>query len=546
MSRLKRAARPGARLSLRSKLFLIAFGALAAMGATLGASLWTVETVKVGGPLYVQIVDRKTALEQLAILRADLNQIRAELAALVVESVPERIGPLKAHLAEVKGTVNDDFATVARALHDDADRATMEDARTTWDEFVTTMDDVLVPAAEAGRQPQALRLLQGPQRKRYERFNEQIASLVDKYKLEIAQLEESTAVRVRRTALASSGVAVVLLTLVFLGQMRFARSLSRRVGALRDAAGRLAEGDLAVVIEDPGGDEVGELAGALARTTAKLGEVTGTVKATAEMLAGASQGMSAAAAGVSQGASEQAASAEEASSSVERVATTVGHSSRNAAETEAIALQAAADAAAGGEAVARTVDAMRQITEKIDVIEEIARSTNLLALNAAIEAARAGSHGRGFAVVATEVRRLAERSKVAAVEVAQLSAGSREVAERAGELLGRMVPAIQKTALLVQEINAASREQAHGAQQITSAIGQLERVIQQNASSSEELATTAEEVAAQAEELRAAMAFFRSASGTPALAVAGALLPAVPTAGPPAPAPEPAAPRRVA
>jgi methyl-accepting chemotaxis protein len=544
MASRKRAARPGARLSLRSKLFLIAFGALAAMAATLGASLWTIETVKVGGPLYVEIGDRKGALEQLAILRADLNQIRAELAALVVESVPERVGPLKAHLAEVKGTVNDDFATVARALRDDADRATMEDARTTWDEFVTTMDDVLVPAAEAGRQAQALRLLQGPQRKRYERFNEQIASLVDKYKLEIVQLEETTAVRVRRAALGSSGIAVVLAILVFAGQMGFGRSLSRRIAALRAAAGRLAEGDLAGAVEDPGGDELGELAGALARTTVKLGEVTGAVKATAEMLAGASQGMSAAAAGVSQGASEQAASAEEASSSVERVAITVGQSARNAAETEAIALRAAADAAAGGEAVARTVDAMRQITEKIDVIEEIAHATNLLALNAAIEAARAGIHGRGFAVVATEVRRLAERSKGAALEVAQLSKGSREVAERAGELLGRMVPAIQKTAQLVQEINAAAREQAQGAEQITSAIGQLERVIQQNASSSEELATTAEEVAAQAEELRGAMAFFRSAPGSPALTAA--LPREVPAANPRAPHAEAAPPRQVA
>jgi methyl-accepting chemotaxis protein len=391
----------------------------------------------------------------------------------------------------------------------------MDDAKTTWDEFVTTMDDVLVPAAEAGRQAQALRLLQGPQRKRYERFNEQIASLVDKYKLEIAALEESTAVRVGQAALASSAVAVVLVVLVFVGQMSFARSLSRRIGALRDSAARLAVGDLSTSVEDPGGDELGELASALARTTTKLAEVTSTVKATAELLASASQGMSAAASGVSQGASEQAASAEEASSSVERVAAAVGQSARNAGETEAIARKAASNALAGGEAVARTVEAMRQITEKIDVIEEIAHSTNLLALNAAIEAARAGSHGRGFAVVATEVRRLAERSKGAAVEVAKLSADSREVAERAGELLGQLVPDIERTARLVQEINTAAREQSRGAEQITGSIGQLERVIQQNASSSEELATTAEEVAAQAAELREAMAFFKVAA-TPA------------------------------
>ncbi len=518
-----RALRFGASWSLRSKLFLIAFGALAGMAATLAANLWTVETVKVGGPLYAQIRDRKNALEHLAILRADLNQIRAELAALVVESIPERIGPLKAHLAEVKQVINDDFDTVGQALQDEADRAVMDDARTTWNEFVTTMDDVLVPAAEGGRQAQALRLLQGPQRKRYERFNEQIASLADKFKLEIAQLEESTGVRVRRAALLSTSVAAALFLGIFVMQMVFARSLSRRIGVMRDAANRLAEGDLSEPVVDAAQDELGELAAALGSTTERLAEVMNAVKSTAEMLASASQAMSAAASGVSQGASEQAASASEASSSVERVSVTIGQSARNAAETESIAIKAAADATAGGEAVAKTVEAMRQITERIDVIEEIAHATNLLALNAAIEAARAGEHGRGFAVVATEVRRLAERSKLAAVDVAKLSGESREVAERAGALLGQMVPDIQKTAKLVQEINAAARDQAHGAQQITSAIGQLERVIQSNASSSEELATTAEEVASQAEELRAAMAFFKA--GDAAEAPARAALP---------------------
>jgi methyl-accepting chemotaxis protein len=508
-----RALRLRFRFSLRSKLLLIALGALAGMAATLATNLWTIETVKVGGALYDQIRDRKSALERLAILRADLNQIRAELAALAAEAVPERIGPLKAHLAEVKGVVNDDFAAVASALQDDADRSAMDDARATWEEFVTTMDDALVPAAEEGRQAQALRLLQGPERKRYERFNEQIGSLVDKFKLEIAELEASTTIRVRRAALASTALALALTLAVFAGQVGFARALARRIGALRSAAASLADGDLTFALKDDAGDELGELAGALSRTTERLREVATAVKSTADMLAGASQSMSAAASSVSQGASEQAASATAANASVERVGVTVAQSARNAAETEAIAAKAAADAVAGGEAVARTVQAMREITERIDVIEEIAHSTNLLALNAAIEAARAGVHGRGFAVVATEVRRLAERSKAAAVEVARLSTGSREVAERAGTLLGKMVPDIQKTARLVQEISAAGREQADGTRQVTGAIGELERVIQQNASASEELATTAEEVAAQAEELRASMSFFQVGSG---------------------------------
>src|SRR6266508_761174 len=216
MARWTRAFGFGRRLGLRTKLFLIASGALAGMALTLAANFWTVETVKIGGPLYAQIRDRKSSLEQLAILRADLNQIHAELAALVGEANPERLPPLKAHLAEVKQVVNDDFAAVQQELRDESDLASLDDARTTWGEFVTTMDDALVPAAESGRQPQALRLLQGPQRKRYERFNEQVASLVDKFKLEITQLEESTSTRIRRTTVASTSMAVALFLAIFL------------------------------------------------------------------------------------------------------------------------------------------------------------------------------------------------------------------------------------------------------------------------------------------------------------------------------------------
>ncbi len=172
--------------------------------------------------------------------------------------------------------------------------------------------------------------------------------------------------------------------------------------------------------------------------------------------------------------------------------------------------QTAEAALRGGDAVSATLASMREITERIAVVEDIAYSTNLLALNAAIEAARAGAHGRGFAVVATEVRRLAERSKQAATDVGKLSPDSRGVTQEAGDLLGRIVPDIQRTAELVREISAASAEQSAGAKEIVSAIRRLEEIIQQNASSSEELASAAEEVAAQAEELRSAVAFFRT------------------------------------
>jgi len=191
-------------------------------------------------------------------------------------------------------------------------------------------------------------------------------------------------------------------------------------------------------------------------------------------------------------------------------------------------VKSAADARDGGKAVEATVHAMKEIADKISIIEEIARQTNLLALNAAIEAARAGEHGKGFAVVASEVRKLAERSQKAAAEISELSSSSVEVAEKAGELLNKMVPDIQRTAELVQEISAASREQDTGADQINKAIQQLDQVIQQNASASEEMASTAEELASQAELLQTSISFFRvdSRGQGAASAQAAAKLPA--------------------
>jgi len=222
-----------------------------------------------------------------------------------------------------------------------------------------------------------------------------------------------------------------------------------------------------------------------------------------------SQQLSAGSEQLSQGATEQASSAEEASASMEEMAANIKQNADNAAQTEKIARQSAKDAEISGQAVDRAVNAMRTIAEKISIVQEIARQTDLLALNAAVEAARAGEHGRGFAVVASEVRKLAERSQAAAAEISSLSGETVTVATEAGDMLSRLVPDIRKTAELVAEISAACREQDIGASQINEAIQQLDKVTQQNAGASEEMSATSEELAAQAEELQASIAFFK-------------------------------------
>ena len=278
------------------------------------------------------------------------------------------------------------------------------------------------------------------------------------------------------------------------------------------AAEQIAAGNLIVDMRER--SEQDKLIQSLAQMVEKLTEVVTSVQSASDNVAARSQEMSSKTEQISQGATEQAASAEEVSSSMEQMTSNIMQNADNAQQTEKIAVKSAEDAREGGQAVAETVNAMKEIASKISIIEEIARQTNMLALNAAIEAARAGEHGKGFAVVAAEVRRLAERSQTAAGEINRLSASSVQIAEHAGELLGQIVPAIQKTADLVQEINSASNEQKTGADQINKAIQQLDQVIQQNAAAAEEMASTAEGLNDQAEELQKSAAFFKTEAGS--------------------------------
>lgn len=305
------------------------------------------------------------------------------------------------------------------------------------------------------------------------------------------------------------GLVIIAAVLGFGIGILVTRSITRPLNRAVSVADALAAGDLGIQVEVNSKDETGQLLNAMKNMTERLRSVMGDVRSAADSLSSASEEVSATSQSLSQAASEQAAGVEETTASVEQMSASIAQNTESAKITDSIAGKAANDAVAGGRAVRDVVVAMKQIADKIGIIDDIAYQTNLLALNAAIEAARAGDHGKGFAVVAAEVRKLAERSQVAAQEIGGVAGSSVQLAEQAGRLLDEIVPNIQKTSDLVQEITAASQEQSTGAGQINIAMGQMNQITQQNASASEELAATSEEMNAQASQLLELISFFR-------------------------------------
>jgi methyl-accepting chemotaxis protein len=325
----------------------------------------------------------------------------------------------------------------------------------------------------------------------------------------VALIERNEIMSASNAAVLNTAVIGLVIALLFaLGGWRIAKSMTDPIIRSGAFTRQVAGGDLTASISVSGKDEVAVLAKDLSEMGTTLRGVVSDVRSTVDGVASGAVELSATAESLSQAATEQAANVEEVASSMEQMVSNISQNAENARETEHIAQRSAADAEQGGKSVAQTVEAMREIADKISVIEEIARQTNLLALNAAIEAARAGEHGKGFAVVAAEVRKLAERSGVAAAEISDLSATSVQVAEEAGEMLGKMVPDIKHTAELIQEITAASNEQQSGAEGVNTAIHQLDQVIQQIASASEEMSSTSEELASQAEHLKSTVSYF--------------------------------------
>ncbi|HBF31706.1 methyl-accepting chemotaxis protein [Rhizobium sp.] len=370
-------------------------------------------------------------------------------------------------------------------------------------------DDQVKALSIAGDKAGALKVSTGENRKAVNDIDDLLSQIVT---LEQKRLKDADAAgddeyaqtRLMLTSLSAAASVIAALAAIWI-VMSVTGGINRAVVAVR----KVSDGDLTELAEVRSRDEIGTLLEYVNTMVERLRGVVGDALAASDNVSSGSQQLSSGSEQLSQGATEQASSTEEASASMEEMAANIRQNADNAAQTEKIARQSSKDAEASGEAVARAVGAMRTIADKISIVQEIARQTDLLALNAAVEAARAGEHGKGFAVVASEVRKLAERSQAAAAEISTLSGETVQVATQAGDMLNRLVPDIRKTAELISEISAACREQDIGASQINDAIQQLDKVTQQNAGASEEMSATSEELAAQAEELQASIAFFK-------------------------------------
>ena len=494
----------GTRLGFGFSVVLLLLAAIAAIGV--------VRMGDINGDLSFILNDKypKIAVSNdIAFRTMDNARIMRNMILLTDE---KELASNKEAFAKNRTAINERYDTLDKSVNTEKGKELlkiMRDARNAYSAYTNEVTRLGL----LNKNVEATAVLLGERQKSQDAYFAALKSLVDYQakSMEEAGKKAADNYEFARTLLIGLAVGAALLGAAI--AFFVTRSITRPLGTAVQVANQLAEGDLNVHIGKTTKDETGQLLQAMQNMVGKLTQVVGEVNSGAESLASASGQVSATAQALSQAASEQAAGVEETSASVEEMTASINQNTENSKVTDGIATKAAQEAAEGGEAVKATVAAMKSIANKIRIIDDIAYQTNLLALNAAIEAARAGDHGKGFAVVAAEVRKLAERSQVAAQEIGEVAASSVELAEKAGRLLDSMVPNIRKTSDLVQEITAASEEQSAGVAQINGAVGQLATTTQQNASSSEELAATAEEMSGQAEQLQQLMAFFKLDSG---------------------------------
>ncbi|RZN11658.1 methyl-accepting chemotaxis protein [Bradyrhizobium genosp. SA-3] len=490
------------RFTVKAKL-ATAFGLIIVLSALAGG----VAYMKLGDMMATadSMVLRASRMEKATQIEKDiLLQLRAEKNSILgTEAQAEQFAAEAARLREQATKTRDEVY----ALASEAGRKLLDSFAATYAKMNTYQEETIRLAKTD--KPKAMERSMGDGRKVVADAMEAMGAYVVNTKKQMAEQAVQSKAEGHQAQFLLMTLIGISLAVAIGAALWISISISRSLGRAVGLAGAVAEGDLSKTIPSASNDEIGDLVKSLNGMVEKLRQIVAEAITAAQNVSAGSQELSASAEQLSQGATEQASSAEEASSSMEEMASNVKQNADNANQTEKIAAQSAKDAEASGVAVGRAVEAMRTIAEKITIVQEIARQTDLLALNAAVEAARAGEHGKGFAVVASEVRKLAERSQAAAADIGTLSTESVKVAQEAGQMLSKLVPDIKKTAELVQEITAACREQDVGSAQINQAIQQLDKVGQQNASASEQVSSTSEELASQAEQLQSTISFFR-------------------------------------
>jgi len=410
---------------------------------------------------------------------------------------------------ETKADVQKDIADLEKIVDTGTERDLLKEAKEHIDEFIALFETEMLPLLKADGSIEDIQKIDA-------KFDEilvgldtpitKIVTFIEAENSAADKVYDSTTTSVFTISIIVNIIAIII-AIIFTYVLVNLIAKPLKLGV--DFAKEIAEGNLMVDLEIDQKDEVGILADALKEMVAKLKDIIGNVIAGADNIAAASEQMSSTSQELSQGANEQAASVEEVSSTMEQMTSNIEQNSQNATHTEKISLTTYQGMQEVVTRSSNAVDANRVIADKIKIINDIAFQTNILALNAAVEAARAGEHGRGFAVVAAEVRKLAERSKVAADEIVSLSTKSLDLSDGAGKKLVELLPDIEKTTRMVQEISAASNEQNNGTTQINGAVNQLNTVSQQNAAASEELSTSAEELSSQAEQLKELVSYFR-------------------------------------